>query len=308
MRRHPYLLVSFAAAAALALSGCSSSAAPAESGSPSGAASGPVDVVASTNVYGSIVEAIGGDHVTVHSLISNAAQDPHEFEASASDQLTLTKAQLIVENGADYDAFIEALVKASGSTAPIITAAKASPAWTGKVEGFNEHVWYSTVTVNKVGAEIAAELTKIDPTNAAAYAANAATFTADLAKLDTAQADIKAQHAGEKIFVTEPVPLYMTEASGLKNATPPAFSEAVEEGQDVPPATLLDALTILKSGDVRALLVNTQTAGAETTQAIATAKAAKVPVLDVMEVLPAGKTYLGWMADNISNLAAALKK
>ena len=98
-----------------------------------------------------------------------------------------------------------------------------------------------------------------DAAGAATYEQNYATFAAGIDDLEASLADIAAAHTGQKVFVTEPVPLYLTAAAGLENATPPAFSEAVEEGQDVPPATLLEALNILKSGDVSTVIVNAQT-------------------------------------------------
>jgi zinc/manganese transport system substrate-binding protein len=71
-----------AGAAALVLTGCATS-----SGSSDAAADGTVRVVASTNVYGSIVETIGGDHVDVTSILNDPSQDPHSFESSAKTQL-----------------------------------------------------------------------------------------------------------------------------------------------------------------------------------------------------------------------------
>ncbi|MCR2828197.1 metal ABC transporter solute-binding protein, Zn/Mn family, partial [Microbacterium sp. zg.Y909] len=100
--------------------------------------------------------------------------------------------------------------------------------------------------------------------------------------------------------------VYLALAAGLVDLTPPAFSEAVEEGQDVPPATLLAALDVIASGDVAVLLTNAQTAGAETAEAIDAAENAGVPVVELTETLPDGETYIGWMENNIAALAAAL--
>ena len=102
------------------------------------------------------------------------------------------------------------------------------------------------------------------------------------------------------------MPLYLAEAAGLKNVTPPAFSEAVEEGQDVPPATLLDALTLIGGGSVKILFVNAQAAGAETTQAEAKAAAANVPVIKASELLPEGQNYVSWMTDMATQIKTAL--
>ena len=96
-----------------------------------------VQVVASTNVYGDIVAQLGADRVEVTSIITSTSQDPHSYEASARDQLTISRADLIVENGGGYDAFIDALVEASGTDAEVLTAVEFSHAYPGN-EGHEE--------------------------------------------------------------------------------------------------------------------------------------------------------------------------
>ncbi|WP_424446354.1 metal ABC transporter solute-binding protein, Zn/Mn family [Microbacterium sp. CH-015] len=321
MPRKILVPAALAAASVLVLAGCAG-ATPGSSGS-SAAADGKVQVVASTNVYGDIAAAIGGDRVDVTSIISSTAQDPHSYEASAKDQLTISRAGLIIENGGGYDSFMDSLIDATGTEAPVITAVEFSHDYPGAeahsdddhdhedhdhIEGFNEHVWYDPHTIAHVAEEIAHELGEIDAAGAATYEQNYATFAAGIDDLEASLADIAAAHTGQKVFVTEPVPLYLIAAAGLENATPPAFSEAVEEGQDVPPATLLEALNILKSGDVSTVIVNAQTGGAETTQVTDAAKAAGIPVLEFTELVPEGDTYLTWMAQNISDLAGTLTR
>lgn len=315
-------------AGALALGGCAgTSAGPSDDGT--------ITVVASTNVYGDIATAIGGDLVTVTSVITSVAQDPHSYEASASDQLTVSRADLIIENGGGYDSFIDALIDATGTDAEVITAVEYSHDWPENeghddadhadetatteaddhdhdghdhVAGFNEHVWYDPHTIVHVAEAIMEELSELDETNAAVYAKNYETFAAGIDGIEASLDELAATYSGEQVFVTEPVPLYLTAAAGLENATPDAFSEAVEEGQDVPPATLLDALKIIASGDVRTVIVNAQTGGAETTEVIDKAKTADIPVLEFTELVPDGDTYLTWMQANVGALAGTLSR
>ncbi|MBS1906572.1 MAG: zinc ABC transporter substrate-binding protein [Actinobacteria bacterium] len=305
----PLAALTLAAASILALSGCS-----ATSASAGGSAIGKIPVAASTNVWGDIAHEIGGDHVEVTSIIDSLSKDPHGYEVTAADQLKVKNAKLILENGAGYDAFLPDLLKTAQSSAPVISAVTFAPTWPKSakpedtVDGFNEHVWYSTPVVDAVAKQIAAELGTIAPERKADFDHNLKTFEAGLGKLDSSLAAVKSAHDGAKIFVTEPVPLYLTEAAGLVNVTPEAFSHAVEEGQDVPPATLLEATKIVGSGDLKALLANAQTGGAETTKVIDAAKSAGVPVQEVTELIPDGKTYLTWMQDNIATMTRNLDK
>lgn len=313
MRSSRFLtLLAVGAVATLGFAGCASA-------EPDAGGSGDrIAVVASTNVYAQIAGEIGGDLVDATAIVSSAGQDPHSFEPSARDQLTVQRADLIIENGGGYDAFVDALIESSGSTAPVITASEFSPEWTGDaahddgdghdhVAGFNEHVWYDPETMAALAEEIASELGALRPDDADTFTANAAEFDAGIAGLQTALAEIDAAHAGAEIFATEPVPLYLVTAAGLVNVTPDAFSQAVEEGQDVAPSTLLDSLELLRSGEVRVVIVNTQTGGAETTEVISEAGADGIPVVEFSETLPEGQTYLIWMQANIDALAGALE-
>ncbi len=310
MKRPVVLLAALTAASALALTGCSSSTG--ASSTPSASADGTIAVVASTNVYGDIAKTIGGEHVEVTALIADESKDPHEFEATAADQLDIQNAQLLIENGGGYDPFMATLKDAAKSDAPLISAVTFSREWTGSdpseaVDGFNEHVFYDPQTIAAVADEIAAQLGALDPAEASVFTANAKAFRADIdAKVTPILTEVAAAHTGTEIFVTEPVPLYLAEAAGLTNVTPAAFSEAVEEGQDVPPATLLDVLTLVGGGSVKIVFVNAQAAGAETTQVETKAGEAGVPVIKASELLPEGENYVSWMTDMATQIKSAL--
>jgi len=322
-------IISVTLAGALALAGCSTSAPAATDDS--------VQIVASTNVYGSIAEAIGGENVSVTSLITSAAQDPHSYEASAQDQLALSKADLVIENGGGYDAFIDTLLEAAQSDAVVLNASEASgllegdahvhgeeesDAETGEgddhaeeieghdghdhIEGFNEHVWYSLHGIEHVAEELSHELGEIDPDNAAAYTANYEAFAAEIATLEGTAEALHTSTDGLGVAITEPVPLYLLEAAGFTNETPEAFSEAIEEGTDVAPATLRDTLALFGTGTVSLLAYNSQTASNETEQVREAAEAAGVPVVEFTETMPDGADYVSWMTDNLSAISAAL--
>ncbi|WNI21479.1 metal ABC transporter solute-binding protein, Zn/Mn family [Streptomyces sp. ITFR-16] len=292
------------------LAGCGTSSSDSGNGASQGATPTPkVDVVASTNVYGDIAERIGGDRVDVTSIISDPDQDPHSFEASSQNQLALSKAKLVIENGGGYDDFIDRMLKSSGnSSAELINAVEVSGKAAPKGGELNEHVWYDFPTVSKVADRIAAALGKAAPADAATFTKNAETFKDGLAGLEAKEADIRKAHSGEGIGITEPVPLYLTEASGLVNKMPDAFSEAIEEGDDVSPKILRETLKLYSDKRVKALVYNAQTSGAQTEKVKAAAAAADVPVVPVTETLPKGKDYLGWMTANVDALAAALGK
>ena len=318
-------VLGLAAASVLVLAGCAGTAAGDDKGD------GKIAVVASTNVYGQIAEEIGGDLVAVTSIVTNESQDPHSFEPSARDQLAVSNADLVIENGGGYDAFIDALIESSGTDAPVVTAVEYSHDWPENaghddesaddaedhthahdhgdhehVEGFNEHVWYDPHTIAHVAEAIAVELGELSPDDAETFTANAEAFSGEVDGLEASLDEIGAAHGGVQVFVTEPVPVYLVQAAGLENVTPEKFSEAVEEGQDVAPATLLESLDLVKAGEVSVVITNTQTGGAETQQIVDEADGLGIPVIAFSETLPEGQTYISWMQANIEALSAAL--
>jgi len=318
-------LVGTIAISALALAGCSA-------GTPAAEETTGLSVVASTNVYGSIAEAVGGDLVTVTSIITSAAQDPHSYEASAQDQLALSKADLVIENGGGYDPFIDTLLSAASNEAPVVNASEASGLLEGDahehdeaaeeeaghdeeegheghdhIEGFNEHVWYSFHGVEHVAEEIAHQLSELDADNAATYEANLADFTAEIETLEATAEALHTDTEGLGAAITEPVPLYLLEAAGFTNRTPDEFSEAIEEGTDVAPAVLSETLALFDSGSVALLAYNSQTASNETEQVRAAAEENGVAVVEFTETMPDGADYVSWMTDNLSAISAAVK-
>lgn len=309
--------LALAAASVIVLSGCSTTATAKNE-------SDTVQVVASTNVYGSLAAEIGGKRVTVTSLIDSAAKDPHSYEASARDRLAVQGADLVIENGGGYDSFMEQL--RDGSDAEIITAAEFShdhPGTTAEhddhadehseehghahIEGFNEHVWFDPHTISHVAEQITTDLTELDPAGKADFAANAKKLIDDLDGIDTELDALHGKLEGTPVFITEPLPGLLAAAAGLDDVTPDGFASAVEEGNDVAPATLLEALDLIEHDKVRAVLANAQTGGSETSRVEDAATQAGIPVLTFSELLEPDQSYAEWMRAAISDLAALQK-
>jgi zinc/manganese transport system substrate-binding protein len=282
--------------AAFALSGCSSSASDTNK-------DGLIHVVSATPVWASIAEAVGGDRVVAESLITNANQDPHSFEASARDQLTVNRADLAIVNGGGYDDFLSTLLTKSAdakSDGPTVLTV-ADIATTGSN---NEHYWFDLMTVNQVAAAVEAKLTELDPAHAAEFAANAKSFTDDLANLNMQLA----KFASKAVLATEPLADYLVASFGVADQTPPAFKHAIENESDAPIAALNDMRKRLLAGKVSALIVNPQTAGSQVQELVAAAKTGKVAVVEIAEFqTEPGQTYLNWMGENIRLLEAALE-
>ena len=75
---------------------------------------------------------MGGDNVNVTSIINSTNVDAHDYEPTTSDIAKLQKAQVIIVNGAGYDAW--AVKAAQSANATIVNAAAVG----GVVMGFGK--------------------------------------------------------------------------------------------------------------------------------------------------------------------------
>ena len=261
-----------------------------------------VPIVAAENFYGDVASQIGGDLVTVTSILSNPDQDPHLFEASASTARLLASARIVVLNGIDYDPWMTKLLAGSPSRKrETIEVAKLMR----RKSGDNPHLWYDPETMPKFAEALAKPLEAHDPEHARVYERNVAAFVASLAPLNAKIAAMKAMHAGKPVTATEPVFGYMAAALGLKmrnekfqiaimNDTEPAASDIAAFEDD------------LHKRAVAVLFFNSQTSGPLAAKMQALAKESGVPVVGVSETEPPGMKYQDWMLAQLNALDAAL--
>lgn len=111
--------VGLTCAAALTLAACGSDSGGSGSG---GSDSGEIRIVASTNVWGSVAQAVAGDRAQVQSLISEPSADPHSYEASPADAAAISDASLVVYNGGGYDQFVDDILDSTGAGAATVDA------------------------------------------------------------------------------------------------------------------------------------------------------------------------------------------
>jgi zinc/manganese transport system substrate-binding protein len=320
-------LLGLTCAAALTLSACSSETEASDASAPATAVDGPITVVASTNVWGSVARAVAGDLATVDSLIADPSADPHSYEASPGDAAKVAEASLVVYNGGGYDEFIDDILGTEAKDVPSVNAfdlldsahddaSHDDAAATGTEEAHdedghnhgevNEHVWYNAEVAAATAESIAEKLGQLDPDNAAQYTANAETFHDQVHEITDVTAKIAADHGGAPVAQTEPIAHYLIEESGLDDKTPEDFKDSIEEGNDPSPASIAATRDLFTSKSVRALVYNIQTEDAVTQDVRSQAEAAGIPVVEVTETLPEGLTYIEWQTKAADDLQAAL--
>ena len=261
---------------------------------------GVINVVASTLVWGSIVQEIGGDWVNVTVLIDDANKDPHSYEASARDQLAIKDADLVIMNGGGYDDFVLTLLGNQMNDKTVISAIE-SANFVG-----NEHVWYDFSEVGLMAERIAASINDLRPESFADITNNFDAFSLEMSNLQIRLEALREKALGLGVISTEPVGDLLLADAGFTLMTPQGLSDAVEEEREVSPADLQQASELL-AGQVAVLLVtNAQTSDAVSQALTKVSEIAGTSRVQLYEGLPEATTYLDYMNAVVDHLQEAI--
>ncbi len=298
-----------AAAATLAglLTACATGT-PAGSG-PAAHSSGntKIAVVAAENFWGSIAAQVGGEHVTVRSIIASPDTDPHDYEPTPADGRALATAQYVIANGVGYDPWVAKLVNANPAPArSVLTVGEL----VGVKEGGNPHRWYSPDDVHRVIGQIAADYERIDPTDAGYFDQQKQTYeTNGLAGYNQLIADIKSKYGATPIGASESIVTPLAEGLGLGLATPESFLDAVSEGTD---PTAADKITVdqqIKTKQIKIFVFNRQNSTPDVAALVTAAKDQGIPVATITETLvPATASFQDWQVGQLRGIEQALSQ
>jgi zinc/manganese transport system substrate-binding protein len=266
------------------------------------AADGAITVVAAENFYGDVARQIGGDRVSVTSIMNSPDQDPHLFEISPTVIRQIAAAQVVVYNGADYDSWMAKPLTVTPKPGRIVIIAADL---VNKKAGDNPHIWYDPATMPAVARALAAALTAVDPVHKDNYAARLQTFLASLDPLNEKLAAIRSKYGGAAVTASEPVFGYMAAALKLKmrnerfqlaimNDTEPSARDIAAFEQD------------LRTHKVRVLFYNKQASDKLVQRLVNLARASNVPVVGVTETCPPGMSYQDWMMSELDDTEKAL--
>ena len=286
-------------AAALAVAGCGSAAAAGPA-----AKKGQIVAVGAENEYANVISQIGGRYVAADAIESNPNTDPHTFEASPSVAQTVAAARLVVQNGVGYDTFMNRIESASPSSSRKVIDVQ-------KLLGLpdstpNPHLWYMPRTMPAVAAALAHDLSRIEPSHAAYFDANAKRFDASLQPWYQALRQFAARYPRTPVATTEPVGDYMLQSAGTVNLTPFAFQADIMNGVDPSPQGVTLEHGLFSKHLVKVFLYNQQVTDSLTQSFLADARSANVPVVGVYETMPTGYDYQSWMLAEVNALQQAV--
>jgi zinc/manganese transport system substrate-binding protein len=264
-----------------------------------------IQAVAAENQYADVIAQVGGDRVQVTAVMSNPNADPHTFEASAQVARAVGDAQLVVQNGLGYDAFMDQIEAATPSSTRHVIDVQELLGLPGSTA--DPHLWYGPATMPRVAAAIAADLGAIDPGQAATFRANAGRFDSSLAGWTRAIAELRSRFPGAPVATTEPVGDRLLRAAGLEDLTPWSFQADLMNGVDPSAQDVTLEQQLLTGHRVRVLLYNRQVTDTITESLLQLALSEGVPVVALYETMPTpGYHYQSWMLAEATALERAL--
>ncbi|EKQ19412.1 metal ABC transporter solute-binding protein [Lacticaseibacillus paracasei] len=257
-----------------------------------------IQVVASLDFYGEVAKAVGGNKVSVQSIINNPAVDPHDYEPTTKVGKSVASADLVVASGIGYDGWMDKVVKSADKSKNYLRVADDLM---NKKEGDNEHIWYDPRTMPKLANTLADKFAKKDPADKATFKANAKKYIASLDDLNTLINKLKSKVNGQLVDVSEPVFGYALDYLGYK-VNDDHFSKSTEDGTDYSAKDIHGIETDIKEKKIAFFVNNIQASSKTVNQLVKLAEQNNVPVLKVTETLPKGKNYRTWMTSQYQEL------
>jgi len=265
---------------------------------------GRLVVVAAENTWGSIAAQLGGTSVTVTSIVSDPNADPHEYESSPADARLLASANYVIVNGAGYDSWADQLLAAQPESGRRVLNVATL---VGRHAGDNPHFWYDPTYVDAVISRITSDYKALDPAKASYFAAQHDAFEQLMSPYKQHLAYIQQHFAGVRIAATESIFAYMADYVHLDLVTPPAFMDAVAEGNDPPASTVVTFTSQIRAKAFDVLVFNVQTVTPLTTGLKEQAAAQDIPVIGVSETIqPPIATFEEWMDGQLDALINGL--
>jgi len=266
--------------------------------------SSKMQIVAAENFWGNLTSQLGGTHVQVLSIVTDPNADPHEYESNQADARAIANARYVVINGAGYDDWALQLISADGNpNQNTLNVANLL----GKKTGDNPHFWYYPLYVNETVHQMYSDLVSLDPANSAYYKQQYVNLNASLGAYNEQIDDIRQHFAGTEVASTESIFVYLANATGLDLVSPPAFMEAVAEGNEPSQLSIRQFTQQLESGNVSVLVYNNQTSTPITSSMISIAKEHNVTVVPITETIqPQDVSFQEWMNAELIVLQNAL--
>jgi ABC-type Zn uptake system ZnuABC Zn-binding protein ZnuA len=206
-----------------------------------------LQVVATTNIVGDVVNNVGGDRIELTTLM-RVGIDPHSYVPTPSDTAAIHDAHVVFANGVGLEENLEEMLESAGGDAVEIHVShelelrEAQEGYEREQEGHSHegtdpHVWFDVKNVIHWVETIEHTLSVLDPANAQVYEANAKAYVHKLEELDAWVMEQVATipEANRRLVTNHPVFAYFAARYGLEQlgAVYPVSSSSEPSAQDI---------------------------------------------------------------------------
>lgn len=280
-----------------------------------------IQVVASFSILGDIARNVGQQNIALRTVVGPDS-DAHVYEPSPADAIAMAKADLILINGLQFEGFINRLVEASESKAPVIEVSKGANIIQDPAGGhyhfnngkavfhaapFDPHAWQSVSNVKVYVNNITAAFCAVDKPGCAGYQENAKAYLQALDQLDS-----RIKHAVQSLPADQRTVVvghnafhYFERDYGLHFLSP----QGISTGSEASAADVAGILREIKQNSARAVFAE-NISNPRLVEQIAEEAGMKVSGVLYSDALsgPSGpaSTYITMMQHNAATLISAL--
>jgi ABC-type Zn uptake system ZnuABC Zn-binding protein ZnuA len=282
---------------------------------------GVLDVVTTSTDLRALVEAVGGERVTVESL-APALHEPHAVDVKPGQLARLRSAALLVRVGLDHEPWLARVRTTVGNPrfAPggpgdldvsrgidllQVETPRIKSEQGVHVHGFgNPHYWLDPANARPMTQTILDALSRLSPDGYQAFTRNRARFLERLDASITRWTDTMSPHHGARVVVFHDSWPYFARRFGL------VIVATVEPVPGVPPspASLAALTTSMKDAGVRLLIVEPSASRSIASRVAGPSGARVVTLIPSVDGDPDARDYLQLFEVNVRRLAEALAK
>ncbi|MBN1552956.1 zinc ABC transporter substrate-binding protein [bacterium] len=210
-----------------------------------------------------LVEKIGGDSVEVHVLVK-PGENPHTFEATPQQMMTLGKAEVFFQMGMPFEKRIIEKVQEGHKSLKVVDLSKSitrrtmNPGHDQEHLGHLEedlkdpHIWLSPENLIHIVMTIKDSLTELRPENSDLYIRNSQSLIDSIKSVDASIRKLLKPYRGQSFYTYHPAFGYFGDAYGMRQI-------AVElEGKSPTPRQLSQLIEQAKKDGVKLLFVQPQ--------------------------------------------------
>jgi zinc transport system substrate-binding protein len=264
-----------------------------------------IKVAVSVAPLADLAQQVGGEHVTVTTLVPPAAS-PHTYEPTPAQVKEVAEADVLALIGLGFEFWAEDMIESAANPDLIVVyTSEGIEVIHDEHEGHeigNPHVWLNPRNAMVQVRHLRDALIEADPAHQTEYEANTETYLAQLEALDEEIAAQVATWSQREFIAFHPSWVYFAQRYGLRQAA------VVEQtpGREPSPAELAEIIETARRIGAKAIFAEPQFSS-KAAETIAAESGAQVLFLNPLGGANGPTSYLEMMRYNVAQMGKAMK-